>query len=78
MHLYLYQNLILQSGLQAQGVFHGGLSVDVSADLAFSIFSQESKASVNNKYVKICIRSKYEMKLMSVCVTLSLLFFVLR
>ncbi|XP_053477271.1 microsomal triglyceride transfer protein large subunit isoform X1 [Ictalurus furcatus] len=44
------QSLILQSGLQAHGVFHGGLSVDVSADLAFSIFTQESKTSVNNKF----------------------------
>ncbi|TSK22757.1 Microsomal triglyceride transfer protein [Bagarius yarrelli] len=44
------QSLILQSGLEAQGFFHGGLSVDVSADLEFSLFSQESKSSVNNKF----------------------------
>ncbi|XP_062852445.1 microsomal triglyceride transfer protein large subunit-like [Trichomycterus rosablanca] len=44
------QSLILQNGLQAQGFFHGGLSVDMSADVAFSLFSQESKTSVNNKF----------------------------
>ncbi|XP_060780718.1 microsomal triglyceride transfer protein large subunit-like [Neoarius graeffei] len=60
------QNLILQSGLQAQGLFHGGLSVDVSADLAFSIFSQESKASVNNKFsLVISARAEVDAPLMS-------------
>ncbi|XP_072534129.1 microsomal triglyceride transfer protein large subunit-like [Salminus brasiliensis] len=44
------QSVILQSGLQAQVFFHGGLSVDVSADLEFSLFSQESKSSVSNDF----------------------------
>lgn len=66
MYSYLYQSLILQSGLQAHGIFHGGLSVDVSADLAFSLFTQESKTSVNNKYVKL-----------SVCITITLSFLFL-
>lgn len=51
-YFYPYQSLILQSGIQAQWIFYGGLSVDVSADLAFSLFTQESKTTVNNKYVK--------------------------
>uniref|UniRef100_A0A4W4DNJ5 MTP large subunit lipid-binding domain-containing protein n=1 Tax=Electrophorus electricus TaxID=8005 RepID=A0A4W4DNJ5_ELEEL len=50
-------NLILQSGLETQVFFHGGLSVDMSVDLEFSLFSQESKSSVNNKYVKFYLQS---------------------
>ncbi|KAK1791663.1 hypothetical protein P4O66_013668 [Electrophorus voltai] len=51
------QSLILQSGLETQVFFHGGLSVDMSVDLEFSLFSQESKSSVNNKYVKFYLQS---------------------
>uniref|UniRef100_A0A3B1IUX3 Microsomal triglyceride transfer protein n=1 Tax=Astyanax mexicanus TaxID=7994 RepID=A0A3B1IUX3_ASTMX len=46
------QSVILQSGLQTQVFFHGGLSVDVSADLDFSLFTQESKSTVNNGSIK--------------------------
>ncbi|KAI5108043.1 microsomal triglyceride transfer protein large subunit precursor [Silurus meridionalis] len=60
------QSLVLQSGLQAQGVFHGGLSVDVSADLAFSLFTQESKTSVNNKFsLVVSASAKLDAPLMS-------------
>ncbi|KAG7334054.1 hypothetical protein KOW79_002461 [Hemibagrus wyckioides] len=60
------QSLILQSGLQAQGVFHGGLSVDVSADLEFSLFTQESKSSVNNKFsLVVSARAEVDATLMS-------------
>ncbi|MCI4376407.1 hypothetical protein PGIGA_G00188080 [Pangasianodon gigas] len=60
------QSLILQSGLQAQGVFHGGLSVDVAADLAFSLFTQESKTSVNNKFsLVVSARAEVDAPLMS-------------
>ncbi|KAK3573926.1 hypothetical protein QTP86_033026 [Hemibagrus guttatus] len=60
------QSLILQSGLQAQGVFHGGLSVDVSADLEFSLFTQESKSSVNNKFsLVVSARAEVDAALMS-------------
>ncbi|XP_076830924.1 microsomal triglyceride transfer protein large subunit-like [Brachyhypopomus gauderio] len=44
------QSLILQSGLETRGFFHGALSVDVAADLEFGIFSQESKSLVKNKF----------------------------
>ncbi|XP_066535007.1 microsomal triglyceride transfer protein large subunit-like [Hoplias malabaricus] len=53
------QSLILQSGLQTHVYFHGGLSVDVSADLEFSLFGQESKSSVKNKF-SIVITSRAE------------------
>ncbi|XP_060728500.1 microsomal triglyceride transfer protein large subunit-like [Tachysurus vachellii] len=60
------QSLMLQSGLQAQGVFHGGLSVDVSANLEFSLFTQESKSSVNNKFsLVISAKAEVDSALMS-------------
>ncbi|KAM9476439.1 microsomal triglyceride transfer protein large subunit-like isoform 2-T2 [Clarias gariepinus] len=60
------QSLILQSGIQAQGIFYGGLSVDVSADLAFSLFTQESKTTVNNKFsLIVSTRAEVDALLMS-------------
>uniref|UniRef100_A0AAR2II68 MTP large subunit lipid-binding domain-containing protein n=1 Tax=Pygocentrus nattereri TaxID=42514 RepID=A0AAR2II68_PYGNA len=56
------QSIILQSGLQTQIFFHGGLSVDVSADLEFSLFGQEAKSSVNNEYVKFYLYSQHKVK----------------
>ncbi|XP_036430092.1 microsomal triglyceride transfer protein large subunit-like [Colossoma macropomum] len=60
------QSLILQSGLQTQAFFHGGLSVDVSADLEFSLFGQEARSSVNNEFsIVVSARAEVETPHMS-------------
>ncbi|KAG9275351.1 microsomal triglyceride transfer protein large subunit-like isoform X1 [Astyanax mexicanus] len=63
------QSVILQSGLQTQVFFHGGLSVDVSADLDFSLFTQESKSTVNNGFsIVVSARAEAEAPFMSTTV----------
>ncbi|KAI4874203.1 hypothetical protein NFI96_030407 [Prochilodus magdalenae] len=60
------QSLILQSGLQTQVFFHGGLSVDVSADLEFSLFGQEAKSAVNNVFsIVVNARAEVDTPIMS-------------
>ncbi len=39
----------LQSGLRASAEFQGGLAIDISGGMEFSLWYRESKTSVNNR-----------------------------
>ncbi|XP_018419788.1 PREDICTED: microsomal triglyceride transfer protein large subunit [Nanorana parkeri] len=43
------ETIQLQSGLQASAEFQGGLAIDVSGGMDFSLWYRESKTSVNNR-----------------------------
>ncbi len=44
------QVIQLQSGLKASAEFQGGLAIDISGGMEFSLWYRESKTSVNNRY----------------------------
>ncbi|XP_056422899.1 microsomal triglyceride transfer protein large subunit isoform X2 [Hyla sarda] len=49
------ETIQLQSGLQASAEFQGGLAIDVSGGMDFSLWYRESKTSVNNRGAMVVI-----------------------
>ena len=47
---FIFQVIPLQSGLRAAVEFQGGLGIDISGGMEFSLWYRESKTSVNNRY----------------------------
>uniref|UniRef100_A0A8C1K9V6 Microsomal triglyceride transfer protein n=1 Tax=Cyprinus carpio TaxID=7962 RepID=A0A8C1K9V6_CYPCA len=51
------QVIPLQSGLRASAEFQGGLAIDISGGMEFSLWYRESKTSVNNRSFKVLVES---------------------
>ncbi|KAM8939413.1 microsomal triglyceride transfer protein large subunit [Pelodytes ibericus] len=49
------ETIQLQSGLQASAEFQGGLAIDISGGMEFSLWYRESKTSVNNRGAVVMI-----------------------
>ncbi|XP_068087924.1 microsomal triglyceride transfer protein large subunit isoform X2 [Hyperolius riggenbachi] len=49
------ETIQLQSGLQASAEFQGGLAIDISGGMDFSLWYRESKTSVNNRGAVVTI-----------------------
>ncbi|XP_069834454.1 microsomal triglyceride transfer protein large subunit [Dendropsophus ebraccatus] len=49
------ETIQLQSGLQASAEFQGGLAIDISGGMDFSLWYRESKTSVNNRGAMVVI-----------------------
>ncbi|XP_075716750.1 microsomal triglyceride transfer protein large subunit [Rhinoderma darwinii] len=49
------ETIQLQSGLQASAEFQGGLAIDISGGMDFSLWYRESKTSVNNRGAMVII-----------------------
>ncbi|KAM3937947.1 microsomal triglyceride transfer protein large subunit [Leptodactylus fuscus] len=49
------ETIQLQSGLQARAEFQGGLAIDISGGMDFSLWYRESKTSVNNRGALVVI-----------------------
>ncbi|XP_030644216.1 microsomal triglyceride transfer protein large subunit isoform X2 [Chanos chanos] len=53
------QVIQLQSGLKAGAEFQGGLAIDISGGMEFSLWYRESKTSVNNRGSVGCCRQRH-------------------